>query len=131
MAALARRVLGRSQSRRRVGLSAHFMGWLVFFDGLASSMLVGKTLRPAADRAGLSREKLAFIVDSTSSPLAGLALLSTWVAYEMSVIRQGLINTGAAELTEDVTPFSWLVLSLPFRFYNWFMLLLVYLRAES
>ena len=127
MTALTVRVMGRSRSPRRAGLGAAFMGCLVFFDGLASSMLAGKTLRPTADRAGLSREKLAFIVDSTSAPIAGLALLSTWVAYEMSVIRQGLENTGDAALAESVAPFSWLVLSLPFRFYNWFMLLLVFL----
>ena len=54
-------------------------------------------------------------------------MLSTWVAYEMSVIRQGLANTGDAALADAVAPFSWLVLSLPFRFYNWFMLLLVFL----
>lgn len=127
MTALAGLVMGRSRSPRRAALGAYFMGWLVFFDGLASSMLTGKTLRPVADRAGLSREKLAFIVDSTSSPIAGLALLSTWVAYEMSVIRQGLANTGDAALADAIAPFSWLVLSLPFRFYNWFMLLLVFL----
>ena len=127
MTALTARVMGRSQSPRRAALGAYFMSWLVFFDGLASSMLVGKTLRPIADRAGLSREKLSFIVDSTSSPIAGLALLSTWVAYEMSVIRQGLVNTGDTALAGAIAPFSWLVLSLPFRFYNWFMLLLVFL----
>jgi Na+/H+ antiporter NhaC len=127
MTALAGRVVGRSRSPRRAALGAYLMGWLIFIDGLASSMLVGKTLRSVADRAGLSREKLSFIVDSTSSPVAGLALLSTWVAYEMSVIRQGVTNTGDAALAAAVRPFSWLVLSLPFRFYNVFMLLLVFL----
>jgi Na+/H+ antiporter NhaC len=127
MAALANLVVGHSANSRRAGLGAYFMGWLLFFDGLASALLVGKTLRPAADRAGLSREKLAFIVDSTSSPIAGLALLSTWVAYEMSVIRQGFENTGDLALADSVAPYSWLVLSLPFRFYNWFMLLFVFL----
>ena len=127
MTALSQRVMGQSRSPRRAGLGAYLMGWLVFFDGLASSVLVGKSMRPIADRAGLSREKLSFIVDSTSAPVAGLSLLSTWVAYEMSVIRQGLTNTGDAVLADSVAPFSWLVLSLPFRFYNWFMLLLVFL----
>ena len=128
MIALANRVMGGSTDNpRRAGLSAYFMGWLLFFDGLASALLVGKTLRAVADRAGLSREKLAFIVDSTSSPIAGLALLSTWVAYEMSVIRQGFENTGDLALAASTAPYAWLVLSLPFRFYNWFMLFLVFL----
>ena len=127
MTALSARIMGQSQSPRRAALGAYAMGWLVFFDGLASSMLVGKTLRSVADRTGLSREKLAFIVDSTSAPIAGLALLSTWVAYEMSVIRQGFANAGNAALADAAAPFSWLVWSLPFRFYNWFMLLLVFL----
>jgi len=127
MTALSLWVMGQSRSPRRAGLGAYLMGWLVFFDGLASSVLVGKSMRPITDRAGVSREKLSFIVDSTSAPVAGLSLLSTWVAYEMSVIRQGLTNTGDAALAESVAPFSWLVLSLPFRFYNWFMLLLVFL----
>lgn len=127
MASLSARTIVNSRSPRRVGLSAYAMGWLLFFDGLASAMLVGKALRPAADRARLSREKLAFIVDSTSSPIAGLAVLSTWVAYEMSVIRQGLEQAGNGTLVDAVAPFSWLVLSLPYRFYNWYILALVLL----
>lgn len=127
MAAISARVVGRGGSARRVGLGVYGMGWLVFFDGLASAMLLGKTLRPLVDRARLSREKLAFIVDSTSSPIAGLALLSTWVAYEMSVIREGFALTGPDAIGQGVAPFSWLVLSLPSRFYNWFALWLVFL----
>lgn len=127
MAALSARVIGRSESSRRAALGAYLMGFVVFIDGLASSLLVGKTLRPIAERTRLSREKLAFIVDSTSAPIAGLALISTWVSYELSLIRQGLVNTGDFTLAERIAPFSWLVSSLPFRFYNWFMLLLVFL----
>jgi Na+/H+ antiporter NhaC len=127
MTALAERLLGRAHTPRRAGMSAYILGWIVFFDGLANSLLVGKTMRPAADRAGLSREKLSFIVDSTSSPIAGLALISTWVAYEMSVIRQGFENVGNPALATSVAPYQLLVQSLPFRFYNWFCLLLVFL----
>jgi len=127
MATLTGHVMGRSGGARRAGLGAYWVGWLVFFDGLANAILVGKTLRPIADRARLSREKLAFIVDSTSSPIAGLALISTWVAYEMSVIREGLVNAGEMSTAPAIEPFGLLVLSLPFRFYNWFMLWLVFL----
>ena len=127
MAAIASKVLGKKGGARRVGLGTYALGWVVFFDGLANAMLIGRTLRPLADRARMSREKLAFIVDSTSSPIAGLALLSTWVAYEMSVIREGFSNIGGAAAEESTRSFAWLVESLPFRFYNWFMLLLVFL----
>lgn len=127
MAALTTRVLGRSGDSRRVGVGAYAVGWVLFFDGLANAMLVGKTLRPLADRARLSREKLAFIVDSTSSPIAGLALISTWVAYELSVIREGLTLVHGEGAGVALEPFWLLVQSLPFRFYNWFLLLLVFL----
>ena len=126
MAALAEGFLGRGHSRRRAALGAYILGWILFFDGLASSMLVGKAMRPVTDRAGLSREKLSFIVDSTSSPIAGLALISTWVAYEISVIRQGFENIGDAQLAAQVAPYQLLVQSLPYRFYNYFILLLVF-----
>ena len=79
MLAVAQRFLGKDMSRRRAGLGAFAMGWFVFFDGLANCMLVGKTMRAVTDRAGISREKLAFIVDSTASPIASFALVSTWI----------------------------------------------------
>jgi Na+/H+ antiporter NhaC len=126
MASLAEWVLGGARSRRQAGLSTYLLGWLVFFDGLASSMLVGRTMRPITDRVGLSRAKLAFIVDSTSSPIAGLSLISTWVAYEMSMIREGLVQV---QWAGPGTSLQLLVQSLPYRFYNWFLLLLVFLSV--
>lgn len=126
MTALAERFLKRAHNRRNAALAVYGLGWVVFIDGLANAMLIGKTMRPITDRAGLSRAKLAFIVDSTSSPIAGLALVSTWVAYEMSVIREGLVQSGVAALA-GLSPFQLLVQSLPSRFYNWFMLLIVFL----
>jgi Na+/H+ antiporter NhaC len=121
--AMARLFLGSSRSPRRAMFGAFGLGLAVFFDGLANAMLVGKTMRPLAARAGVSPEKLSFIVDSTSSPIAGLALISTWVAYEMSVIREGLAHIGGLE---DISAFSLLVASLPFRYYNYFILAVVF-----
>ncbi len=126
MKALAERLVGRAGNRRNAGLAVYGLGWLVFIDGLANAMLIGKTMRPVTDRVGMSRAKLAFIVDSTSSPIAGLALVSTWVAYEMSVIRDGLIQAGLTAAAQ-LSPFQLLVQSLPSRFYNWFILLIVFL----
>lgn len=123
MQALAAKFLGHAASKRRAGLGVYGLGLVIFIDGLANAMLVGKSMRPVTDRAGMSREKLAFIVDSTSSPIAGLSLISTWVAYELSVIQQGFVNAGQP----DVAAFPLLVESLPYRFYNVFLLLIVFL----
>jgi len=123
MQALAAKFLGHAASKRRAGLGVYGLGLVIFIDGLANAMLVGKSMRPVTDRAGMSREKLAFIVDSTSSPIAGLSLISTWVAYELSVIQQGFANAGQPE----VAAFPLLVASLPYRFYNLFLLLIVFL----
>jgi Na+/H+ antiporter NhaC len=132
MLALARRVLGSQVSasdggRRRAGLTVYGLGWLFFVDGLANSMLLGKAMRSVADRARLSREKLAFLVDSTSSPIAGLALVSTWVAYELSVIRDGFAAVPGLASEAAPSPFLVLVWSLPHRYYNLFMLWVVLL----
>jgi Na+/H+ antiporter NhaC len=131
MVALATRALGRATEgpagRRRAGLVIYGLGWLFFVDGLANSMLLGKAMRSVAERARMSREKLAFLVDSTSSPIAGLALVSTWVAYELSVIRDGLAATPGLAEGAAPSPFLMLVWSLPHRYYNLFMLWVVLL----
>jgi len=129
MAAVTRRVLGSGSSPRRAGLGAYGLGWVVFFDGLANAMLVGRSMRAMADRAGLSRAKLAFIIDSTSAPIAGVALISTWIAYELSMIQQGFDQTGNAALAAGVSPFQLLVRSLPHRFYCYYMLFIVFLTV--
>jgi Na+/H+ antiporter NhaC len=132
--ALASRALGRGDSHRRAGLGVFAMGWVVFFDGLASSMLVGKTMRPIADRAGMSREKLAFVVDSTSSPIAAFALISTWIAFELTMIQNGLALYGEtafgdAQAFAQFSSYQILVETLPYRFYNYFLLLIVLLTV--
>lgn len=93
-----------------------FMGLLVFFDDYANTLLLGGALRPVYDRLKISREKLAYVVDSTAAPVAGLAVVSTWVAVELSYIDEGLANLpGGAP--EDVSAFSLFVSCIPYRFY--------------
>jgi len=87
---------------------------LIFFDDYANTILLGGTLRPVCDRLRISREKLAYLVDSTAAPVAGLSLLSTWVAIELDYIREGLEALG----TEiDVTAIDLFLGSIPYRFY--------------
>lgn len=98
-AALLRRLTaGRPEARGRVLGSVYGLGLLCFFDGLANSLLLGRVARPLVDRAGVSREKLAWVVDSTSSPVACVAFLSTWIATQLSLIREGLPDSDAYTL---------------------------------
>jgi len=90
-AALLARLLERARAaRRRVLLSVYGLGLLCFFDGLANSMLIGRVARPAADRAGISREQLAWVTDSTSAPVACVAFISSWIAFQLSLIQDHL-----------------------------------------
>lgn len=77
-----------AQEDRRFGqLSAYLFGILIFFDDYMNCLVVGGSLRPITDGLGISREKLAFIVDATAAPIASLIPLSSWVGYEISLIQ--------------------------------------------
>ncbi|MEZ6037705.1 MAG: Na+/H+ antiporter NhaC family protein [Planctomycetota bacterium] len=127
-------VLGLVQRLQRVvrgptsAQGASFLaGLCVFFDDYTNCMLVGSTMRPLTDRARVAREKLAYIVDSTAAPIAGLSVFSTWVVYEMSQYRGPLTLVTRADgrpYTEN-DAFEVFLASLPFRFYSVFALCLV------
>ena len=112
----------KGTSKKRVQWGGYSLGLICFFDGLANSMLVGKTLAPMAEKAGVSRQKMAYIVDSTSSAVACVAVISTWIAYQLSMIREGLQQVNAEA---SVQPFQLFLRSIPFNYYCWFTLLLL------
>ncbi|NIP85617.1 MAG: hypothetical protein GTO03_08660 [Planctomycetales bacterium] len=116
-----------ARTRRRGQLTGWLLGLLIFFDDYANTLLLGSTLRPVTDRLGISREKLAYIVDSTAAPVASLALLSTWVAFEISYIQKGFASLGVAAADQEA--FRLFVATLAYRFYPWLALLLVGLVA--
>lgn len=90
------------------------LGLVCFFDGLANSMLVGRISRKLGPRCGVSREKLAYLVDSTSASVACVAFISTWIAYQLSMIKEGFQVIG-----QDVNPYLYFIRSVPFNFYCW------------
>ncbi len=87
------------------------MGWVaglvVFFDDYANSMIVGPTMAPIYDKLRISRQKLAYIVDSTAAPVASLALIGTWIGAEIGFIQSGLnqIGDGAPEFLSGVSAY--------------------------
>ena len=118
---LVRGILGSGRApRKRMQKTVLGFGLLVFFDGLANTMLLGRLLRSAADRCGVSREKLAYLADTTGSAVACLAFVSTWIAFQLSMIREGFRIAGQ----NDVSPYSYFFSSLPANYYCWFALAL-------
>ncbi len=110
-----------ANTRRSGQLTGWAMGLAVFFDDYANTLLLGGALRPVFDRLRISREKLAYLVDSTAAPVAGLALISTWVAVEIAYVQEGLDNLAPTTLGADAvagaSAFSLFVACLPYRFY--------------
>ena len=106
---------------KRLQTAAAGLGILCFFDGLANSMMVGRVCKGMARKCGVSLVKLAYIVDSTSSAVACLAFVSTWVAYQLSMIREGYQLAG-----REINPYVVFLKSIPFNFYCWFTLVLLF-----
>jgi Na+/H+ antiporter NhaC len=102
---------------RRAQVVTWVMGVLIFFDDYSNTLIVGNTMRPVTDRHRISREKLAFLVDATAAPVACVALISTWIGYEVSLVGDALVKSGS-----DLNPFSVFLSSIPFAFYPVFAL---------
>lgn len=129
IARLARRVRDRRGTQCLIAAT----GLAVFFDDYANTLLVGGTMRSTSDRFGISRAKLAYLVDSTAAPVAGLALVSTWVATELSYLQAGIDASRYAETADgaSIQVFDIFIQSIPYRFYPWFALILVFVIART
>jgi len=93
------------------------MGVLIFFDDYANTLVVGNTMRPVTDRLKISRQKLAYIVDSTAAPVASIAFVTTWIGAELSYIQDGILTIGI-----DESPYTIFLNSLSYSFYPIFTL---------
>ena len=115
------RLVAKAKDPQRLLLGGVYgIGLLCFFDGLANSVLTGRIARPLADRTGVSRERLAWVVDSTSSPVACVAFVSTWIATRLSLIKDGLRDAPFV-----VEPYSLFFQSVPANPYCVLTLILV------
>lgn len=123
--AIALKFAKRAKTAVSAQLNTWFIGLLIFFDDYANLLIVGPIMRPLADRFKISREKFAFIIDSTAAPVAGIAIISTWIGLEVSLIKNAYASIGI----NDVSAFGIFVETIPYRFYNIFMLFFVALTA--
>jgi Na+/H+ antiporter NhaC len=116
-----------ARNARRGQLATAILGTSIFFDDYANTLIVGGTMRPITDQLRISREKLAYIVDSTAAPIAALAFVTTWIGYEV-----GLIGTALQQIPAwDEAPYSVFLNALPYSFYPILALLFVYAVAST
>lgn len=88
-----------ASTRKRGQLFSWLSALFIFFDDYANTLIRGNALRPMTDRLNISREKLAYIVDSTAAPLAVSAVITTWIGFEITQIQNSLASL--AESTTD------------------------------
>ncbi|MGM0587802.1 MAG: Na+/H+ antiporter NhaC family protein [Bacteroidota bacterium] len=108
-------------------LMTSLMGFIVFFDDYANTMVVGNTMRPLTDKLRISRAKLAYLVDATAAPIATIALVSTWIGAMVAYIADA--EAGMANFNESA--YLVFINSLPYNFYAFFTIFFVLLIAWS
>lgn len=123
-----------AHNARRGKLATAAAGLAIFFDDYANTLIVGNTMRPITDRLKISREKLAYLVDSTAAPVAAVVPISTWVGYEISLIADGLRiaaeqNPAGADALLATSPFSIFIQTIPFLFYPLLAIVFVLLTS--
>ena len=113
-AAFAQSINSRVRSRLQAQLAAWLGGIAIFFSDLGTPLIIGPVFRPLTERLRISRQKLAFIIDSTSSPVAILVPFIGWGVYIMGLMSQEFTALGLNQ-----NEFAAFVQTLPFQFYAW------------
>ncbi|WP_448547246.1 Na+/H+ antiporter NhaC family protein [Thalassotalea fusca] len=104
---------------RSAKLVSWFLGVLFFQGGTMSTVLVGTTVRPLADKAKVSHEEMSYIVDSTASPIASVIAFNAWPAYVQALI----FVPGVSFLATESDRIAFFFSSIPFSFYGIFAVL--------
>lgn len=121
LGALALKFAGGHGHRRGVELSAWSMGFVIV-DDYFSPLLTGAIIKPMSDRAGIPREKLAFILDSTTASVCILVPFTAWGAYLAS-----LIAAQGATVTSVDQGLAIFIGAIKYNFYPMLMLLFTFL----
>lgn len=122
--AVAKKLSKKIKSARAAQIITSILGCLVFFDDYANILIVGPTTRPLADSLNVSREKQTYIVHTTAGVVAGIALMTTWVGFEI-----GLVTDTFSSLGYEVNGFAMIVKNIPYMFYNILAIIIMFVIA--
>lgn len=123
--AVAEALAKKAKTARSTQLVTLLLGLAVFFDDYANSLIVGPIMKPVSDKMKISRERLAFIIDATAAPIAGLAIVSTWIGLEVGLINDAFVNG----IGKEVDAFGVFLQTIPYRFYNILILIFIFITS--
>lgn len=115
----------KANNSKMAQIFAWLGGIVVFIDDYANSAFIGNLFRPLSDKYYVSREKLAYIVDSTAAPVSSIFLISTWIGYQVGLIGDSLPEG------YDVSPYFLWLKSIPFNFYSILAIVMVGIVAYT
>ena len=110
---------------RTAKLVAWALGVIFFQGGTVSTVLVGTTVKPIADKERVSHEELAYVVDSTASPIASQIAFNAWPGY----VQTFIFVAGVGFLATEADRVSFFFSSVPFCFYAIFAVIGTFLLS--
>lgn len=98
------------------------LGCIIFIDDYLNALSVGEAMKRVTDKYKVSRQKLAYIVDSTAAPICVIIPISTWAVFFGGL----LVDNGIAEKGKGIEVY---IQAIPYMFYPWLAVLMVMLVA--
>nr|WP_298410130.1 Na+/H+ antiporter NhaC family protein [uncultured Halomonas sp.] len=124
---IAQRISRVIRGRRHAQTSTALLGMAIFFDDYANALIVGNTMRTITDKLAVSRAKLAYIIDSTAAPVSTIALISTWIGFQVGLISEAMSNIPGW----NESAYSVFVNALPYNAYPILALAFVFMVTWS
>jgi len=122
MVGIVRRIMPFASTPRRGQGVIALLGLAIFFDDYSNTMIVGNATRPMSDKLRISREKLAYLVDSTAAPVSTIAIITTWIGFQVGLIDkaiEGLEGIGGS-------PYVIFLNTIPYSFYPFLAIFFVF-----
>jgi len=127
MQGIVNHIVKWADSARHACLATASLGLAIFFDDYANTLVVGNTMRPVTDSMRVSRAKLAYIVDSTAAPVACIAIVTTWIGYEIGLIGDSIPKMEGL----DAQAYMLFLNSIPYSFYPIMAIAFVFMVSAS
>ncbi len=103
------------KSKMGVQIATLLLGILIFIDDYFNCLTVGSVMRPIAVRNGVTKEKLAYLIDSTAAPVCIISPISSWAAAVSGFVSGG-----------DENGLTLFCKAIPFNFYAFFTIIFMF-----